>query len=144
MRGSRWAGRRPVRAAAKVFEGFADIPSVEPDVSKLATLDRDQLRDITMNDEELMRDVLKALWDDTAENVCRLEDAVKLRDGERCARLAHYSKGACANLGANRAAAVFRAIEVQARHSQFDRCTESLSGLAMALEELRTEIAAVV
>ncbi len=117
---------------------------MEPDVSPLATLDRDQLRDITMNDEELMREALNALWDDTTENVCKLEQAVKVRDGERCVRLAHYSKGACANLGANRAAAVFRAIETQARQSEFERCTESLSALAIALEELKTEIAAGV
>jgi HPt (histidine-containing phosphotransfer) domain-containing protein len=114
---------------------------VEPDANPLATLDREQLRDITMNDEELMREALNALWDDTTANVPRLEEAVKQHDSDRCVRLAHYSKGACANLGANRAAAVFRNIEMEARQSHFHECGESLCALARALEELKAEIA---
>lgn len=114
---------------------------MEPDANPLPTLDREQLRDITMNDEELMREALHALWDDTAANVPKLEEAVHSRDSDQCVRLAHYSKGACANLGANRAAAVFRNIEMEARQSHFDQCADSLSALAKVLEDLKDEIA---
>ena len=105
-------------------------------------LDRAHLRDIAMDDEDLMREVLSALWDDTSANVPRLEAAVRNRDREQCIRLAHYSKGACANVGASAAAALFRNIEGDARHEEFDRCAESLAALSTALEELRVEIAA--
>lgn len=95
-----------------------------------------------MDDEELMREVLSALWDDTSANVPRLAAAVRNRDREQCIRLAHYSKGACANVGANAAAALFRDIEGDAREEEFGRCAESLAALATALEDLRVEIAA--
>jgi HPt (histidine-containing phosphotransfer) domain-containing protein len=105
-------------------------------------LDREQLSDITMDDEDLMREVLGMLWEDTVSHIEKLEAAIRNREGEQCARLAHYSKGACANLGANAAAAVFRRIEIDARAAQFGRCVESLTALGMAMEELKLEIAA--
>ena len=105
-------------------------------------LDREQLSDITMGDEDLMREVLGALWDDTVLHIVKLETAIRNREGEQCVRLAHYSKGACANLGANAAAEVFRRMEMDARAGQFGRCVESLTALGAAVEELRVEIAA--
>jgi HPt (histidine-containing phosphotransfer) domain-containing protein len=108
----------------------------------IPALDRTQLRDITMDDEDLMREVLSALWDDTLLHVAKLETAVRNHDREQCVRLAHYSKGACANVGASAAAAVFRRIEVDAREDEFDRCAQSLVALGAALEQLKMEIAA--
>jgi HPt (histidine-containing phosphotransfer) domain-containing protein len=105
-------------------------------------LDREQLRDITMDDQELMRELLSALWEDTSMNVPKLEAAVRNQDKEQCVRLAHYSKGACANVGASAAAAVFRQIETEAKHDDFDQCTKSLQALGMALSRLKAEIAA--
>jgi HPt (histidine-containing phosphotransfer) domain-containing protein len=105
-------------------------------------LDREQLRDITMDDEELMREVLDALWDDTSAHVAKLEAAIRNRDREQCARLAHYSKGACANVGANAAAEVFRRIELEAREAEFGKCTASLVVLGEAMDQLKAEIAA--
>ena len=106
-------------------------------------LDREQLRDITMGDEELMREVLAALWDDTAAQIVKLNAAVRAGDAEQCMRLAHYSKGACANLGANAAAATFLQIESGARARQLEKCAESLAALASVLQELRGEMRAV-
>jgi HPt (histidine-containing phosphotransfer) domain-containing protein len=105
-------------------------------------LDREQLRDVTMDDEDLMREVLSVLWEDTTAQVPKLEAAVRNRDGELCVRLAHYSKGACANVGASAAARVFRRIEQDARAAEFGRCEESLAALGAALVELQGEIAA--
>ncbi len=93
-----------------------------------------------MDDEELMREVLDALWDDTSAQISKLEAAVRTGDGDQCARLAHYSKGACANVGASAAAAVFRRIEVDAREAQFAKCAESLAALGEAMENLKMEI----
>ncbi len=96
-------------------------------------LDREQLREVTMDDEDLMREVLSVLWDDTSAHVPKLEAAVRNRDLEQCVRLAHYSKGACANVGASAAAKVFRRIEHDARAAEFGRCEESLAALAEVL-----------
>lgn len=95
-----------------------------------------------MDDEQLMREVLAALWEDTSANVPKLEAAVRKRDREQTVRLAHYSKGACANVGATAAADLFRSIESEARHDEFGRCAESLAALGAVLEDLRAEIAA--
>jgi HPt (histidine-containing phosphotransfer) domain-containing protein len=111
-------------------------------IEAIPTLDREQLRDVTMDDEDLMREVLSVLWDDTSAQVPKLEAAVRNRDQEQCVRLAHYSKGACANVGASAAARVFRRIEQDARAAEFSRCEESLAALGAALAELQTEIAA--
>lgn len=104
-------------------------------------LDRRQLRDVTMNDDELMRDILATLIDDTSRQMRLLNDAVREENPQKCMRLAHSSKGACANVGANRAAEILRRIEVKAATSQFTECEESLRQLALEVDLLRVEIA---
>jgi len=103
-------------------------------------LDREQLRDITLDDEELMREVVSALIDDTSQQLALLESAIRDQDPERCKRVAHYCKGACANVGANAAAAVLRQLEREALSNDFAQCAESLASLGNELERLKQEV----
>jgi HPt (histidine-containing phosphotransfer) domain-containing protein len=102
-------------------------------------LDRQQLSDITLEDQELMREVLAALIADTSQQVALLANAIRDQDSERCKRLAHYCRGACANVGANSAAAVLRQMEMAALARNFDGCSKSLAALAEELELLKAE-----
>lgn len=106
-------------------------------------LDRAQLRDVTLDDEELMREILKALIDETTRQMPLLESAVRAEDSEKCMRLAHYCKGACANVGANAAAAVLKRIEREAEGREFPECRASLANLAAEIERLRYEAVAL-
>ena len=58
-------------------------------------------------------------------------------------RLAHYCKGACANVGANAVAAVLQRLEQQAARQSFIDCAASLENLTRELERLRVETVAV-
>jgi histidine phosphotransfer protein HptB len=100
-------------------------------------LDREQLRSVTLDDEELMREIVAALIDDTAEKLPSLEAALGAADTDRVARLAHSSKGACGNVGAATAAALFQDIERRAMHGDLSTCSASLRALATELERLR-------
>lgn len=106
-------------------------------------LDRQQLRDITLEDEELMRELIAALIEDTSRQVVLLDSAIRDQDTDRCKRLAHYCKGACANVGANAAAAVLRQIEYQALAGNFQDCARSLAALASEIERLKAEAGAL-
>ncbi len=92
-----------------------------------------------MDDDELVGQILTALIDDTARQIPLLEMAIRERDAPRCARLAHYSKGACANVGANAAAAVLEAMERQAASGSVEACSEQLARLANEVERLRQQ-----
>lgn len=102
-------------------------------------LDREQLRDITLEDEELMREVLYALIEDTSQQLAQLDSAIRAQDPERCKRLAHYCKGACANVGANAAAEVLGRMEQEALSRDFPQCAQSLTALEAELERLKAE-----
>ena len=102
-------------------------------------LDLRQLRDITLDDDELMREVLTALLDDTSRQVALMDHAIRDRDPQKTMRLAHYCKGACANVGANAVAAVLRRMEQEAASHCFAECAVSLSNLTLELERLRSE-----
>jgi HPt (histidine-containing phosphotransfer) domain-containing protein len=106
-------------------------------------LDLEQLRSITLGDAEMMREILSALIEDTARQIEPLESAIQSGDGALCARLAHYSKGACASAGANSAASLLKTIERRALAGQFDVCAASLAALGTELERLRYEAAAI-
>ena len=105
-------------------------------------LDRAQLRDVTLDDEDLMREILTALIDDTSRQMPFLESAIRAEDSQKCMRLAHYSKGACANVGANAAAAVLKRLEREAAGHEFPECRVSLVNLAAEIERLRCEASA--
>ena len=102
-------------------------------------LDRQQLRDITLDDNELMREVLTALLDDTSKQLALLDRAIRDHDPQKTMRLAHYCKGACANIGANAVAAVLKRLEQQAARNSFEDCAASLCSLSLELERLRVE-----
>lgn len=106
-------------------------------IDTTAVLDREQLRDITLDDEELMREILTALIDDTSRQLLLLDSAIREKDAQKCMRLAHYSKGACANVGANAAAALLKHIESEASKGQFPECGTSLAALMHELDRLR-------
>src|SRR3981189_3319622 len=100
-------------------------------------LDRQQLRDITLDDEDLMREVLTTLIEDTSKQILLLDSAIREQNPETCKRLAHYSKGACASVGANAAAAVLLQMEHDAGAHAFDRCATSLAALGNELTRLK-------
>jgi HPt (histidine-containing phosphotransfer) domain-containing protein len=105
----------------------------------LIVLDREQLREITLEDEDLMRELLAALIEDTDRQIPLLDRAVRSLDGRQCAELAHYCKGACANVGAKAAAAVLAQLERQAVAGRMDECGRQLAVLAQEVDRLRGE-----
>ena len=102
-------------------------------------LDRAQLSQITMEDEDLMRDLLAALIQDTEHQIPRLDSAIRNTDGQECAQLAHYCKGACANVGANAAASVLAKLERSAKDGAMAECSRQLAALAIEVDRLRAE-----
>ena len=102
-------------------------------------LDRAQLRSVTLDDPDLMREILDTLLDETARQLAALEAAIRAADGPRLGRLAHYSKGACANVGAVGAATLLQNIERKAAARDFAACGASLTVLAEEIQKLRHE-----
>jgi HPt (histidine-containing phosphotransfer) domain-containing protein len=106
-------------------------------------LDRDQLRDVTLNDMSLMREILAVLIDDTSRQMKLIDSAIHDQDVTRCIRLAHYSKGACANVGATSAAAILKDIESKAAKRAFQDCERALGRLAHEVDLLRSAAVAL-
>jgi HPt (histidine-containing phosphotransfer) domain-containing protein len=106
-------------------------------------LDLEQLRSVTLDDAELMREIVAALIDDTARQLSALGEAIRSGDGVRIARLAHYCKGACANVGAQASAHLLRSLERTAASGDFPACGAQLAALSGELDRLRVEAAAL-
>ena len=102
-------------------------------------LDRAQLREVTLEDEDLMRDLLAALIADTELQLPLLDRAIRRSDLKQCASLAHYCKGACANIGAKAAATVLADLERSAKSGATEECGRQLAVLAIEVDRLRAE-----
>ncbi|MBI3473160.1 MAG: Hpt domain-containing protein [Candidatus Solibacter usitatus] len=102
-------------------------------------LDMAQLRNITMEDQDLMREIVGALVDDAARQIEALREAVERGSAPDCARLAHSARGACGNVGAASMAAIFTDVEYQAKNGDLSRCELQLHSLAVELDKLRTQ-----
>ncbi|HUA59337.1 MAG TPA: Hpt domain-containing protein [Verrucomicrobiae bacterium] len=107
------------------------------------TLDKEQLREVAMDDRELMRELVAAVAEDTARQVELLKIAVEDGNAEQCKRLAHYSKGACSNVGAASATELLKTIERTAALRDFAECGIALARLTREVGLLRAEAAAM-
>ena len=111
--------------------------------TEMPVLDIEQLRDVCMEDQELMRDLATALIDDAAQQIPALQAAVEQADATRCARLAHYVKGACSNVGAASMAALLKNIELNATAGDFNACRASLASLSTELQKFSSQAASL-
>jgi HPt (histidine-containing phosphotransfer) domain-containing protein len=68
-----------------------------------------------------------------------LNRAIQQEDSNECVRLAHYSKGACANVGARSSAALLQQIERRATQKDFVECGASLRSLAAEIDKLKAQ-----
>jgi HPt (histidine-containing phosphotransfer) domain-containing protein len=69
-----------------------------------------------------------------------MDIAIREHDPKQAMRLAHSCKGACANVGANAAAAALKRLEQQAAHEAYEECAATLCALAFELDRLRREV----
>lgn len=106
-------------------------------------LDLSQLRNVTLNDEALMREVVCALVSDASHQIAELNSAVERRDASTCVRVAHSAHGACGNVGAASLAALFHSVEQHALSGDLSRCQSSMESLQRELEKLRSEAGAI-
>lgn len=104
-------------------------------------LDMNQLRNITLEDEDLMKEIVQALVDDASTQIRLLSDAFQRADAIECARLAHSARGACGNVGAVSLATIFSSVERQAKAGNLSRCAPEIQRLPQELELLRTQVA---
>ncbi len=94
-----------------------------------------------MGDEGLAQEVLTALLDDAALQLPLLAAAIARHDLELTRRLAHYSKGACASVGANASATALERLESLAARGDVASCLASLRSFEESIENLRRETA---
>jgi HPt (histidine-containing phosphotransfer) domain-containing protein len=106
-------------------------------------LDLEQFRNFTLDDRQLMREILWALIDDTTRQAGLLEGSIRDRDGQRIVRLTRTAARACSNVGAIAAAAALNTIGHSAGLSQFDVCRSSLEVLRREIGRLRDEASAL-
>lgn len=105
----------------------------------MPVLDISQLRNVTLNDEALMREVVRALVSAASHQIEELNNALDRADAAGCAKLAHSAHGACGNVGAASLAALFCSIERHALRGDLGECRTSVAGLEVELEKLRSE-----
>jgi HPt (histidine-containing phosphotransfer) domain-containing protein len=108
-------------------------------ISELLVLDVSQLRNVTLNDEALMREVVAALVSEVSQQIDGLSRAVQRGDAKACITVAHNAYGACGNVGAASMAAVFYSIERQAAEGNLEQCQSHVETLNAELEKLRRE-----
>lgn len=96
-----------------------------------------------MEDVGLMRELAGTLVDDASSQIPALMDAVEHADSTRCARLAHYVKGACANVGAVALAALMKSVERSAIAGDFAACRAALGNLNTELQKFSAKTASL-
>jgi HPt (histidine-containing phosphotransfer) domain-containing protein len=102
-------------------------------------LDREELRNMTLGDPQLMTEILWALIDDATRHAGAIDAAARDHDTARTSRIARYAARACANVGAASAAEAFLHVERHAGRRDFGACRAALTQVRAAIERLREE-----
>jgi HPt (histidine-containing phosphotransfer) domain-containing protein len=100
-------------------------------------LNLEELRNLTMNDRQLMSEILHALIEDASRHAGLLETAVRESDAVRSVRIARQASRVCGNVGAVAAADTFRQIERHAGQREFESCRSVLAAARGEIERLR-------
>src|ERR1700751_3003420 len=96
-----------------------------------------------MDDDDLMREILESLISDTSRQLLALERALGEANAKETVRLAHYSKGACASVGATSTADLLQEIEKKAAAGDLVSCGASLQSLQQEFRRLQAEAASL-
>jgi hypothetical protein len=102
-------------------------------------LDVEELRNLTMNDRALMREILDALIVDAGRHATLLETAMRECDLAPVSRFARSASRACANVGANAAAEAFREVERYAARRPSHGWRPLLDDVRVQIGRLREE-----
>src|SRR5260370_33153381 len=106
-------------------------------------LDRARLLNGALGDETLLRELVGALVSGASQQIGELRSAAERADSKECLRLARSLVGACGNVGAASMASLLASLERYVVAGDFRQCRSSLEYLAIELEKLRREAAAL-
>jgi len=93
----------------------------------------------TLDNRELMREILWALIEDATRQAGLVECSIRDGDGQRSVKQTRNAARACSNVRANAAAAALSTINHSAASGQFEACRVSLEGLRREIERLKEE-----
>jgi HPt (histidine-containing phosphotransfer) domain-containing protein len=99
---------------------------------------------MTLDDRQLMSEIVWALVDDASRHAAEIEAAAHDLDAVRATRVARYAARSCTNVGAQAAAEAFRALERHAAVRDFTACRAALSRARNAIERLREEASQII
>jgi HPt (histidine-containing phosphotransfer) domain-containing protein len=89
-------------------------------------IDWERLGQISDDDEEFQLELLNMLATDITDQLVALKSAINQQNSTELQQLAHYLKGAIANVGVNSMTSIARQLEDDGRNQQFDAAQTSL------------------
>lgn len=101
------------------------------------TLDLEDLRQLTSDNQELMNEILLALIEDSEQQATALDAALKEGSASKVAQVARQAARTCMNVGANSVAEAFRAVERSAGLSDLSCCAVALDTVRAQVKSLR-------
>jgi two-component system, sensor histidine kinase and response regulator len=139
---------RPASLASELMRVVADAmpkemkPASVPkesaarrNVEPAGPLDRRALLDRVEGDMQLLDDIVALFKEDSVRQLAAIQEAVEKKEPESLRRAAHTLKGACANLGASKAAATALELERAAAVGDLSRAHESLQVLEAQVQQ---------
>ncbi|MEM8810174.1 MAG: Hpt domain-containing protein [Cyanobacteria bacterium P01_G01_bin.38] len=104
------------------------------------TFDWNQLAQLAGGDPEFEQELLGLFVTDVEDSLLRLVAAVTALDTVTVEHLAHYIKGASANVGANALAEAAEQLEQQARQSNLAQAEPAVEALKVRAQEVKHAI----
>jgi HPt (histidine-containing phosphotransfer) domain-containing protein len=95
----------------------------------------ERLHQISDADTEFELELLQMLAVDMDEQLVALQQAIEQQDADQLKHLAHYIKGAAANVGVNSISSLAQQMEETALHQQFTNAAQLLRALTQHQQE---------
>jgi len=109
-------------------------------VSALPSFDKGKAMEMAGGDEEFLKELVQLFLADYPEKLSQIQQALQQRDANTLYQVAHSLKGACANLGLERARALSFEIEKRGREEKLEGVKEIYEDLRKELEDLKGQL----
>lgn len=105
----------------------------------MASINLQRLRDVAMEDNDFMIELVDLFLDDMPEQLDWLRKAVEQADTDSTAKAAHRIKGAAGNVGADRLSQICGELEQSSRAAEAAPSQEVLTEIELEWERVRVD-----
>ena len=141
----RWLPKKEIISMDSTTSNTDELPPEANNASVLNQVLLDQIRSLDpLGGDEIIRKIMRAFLDSSEGYMQGIKDAIASEDAESIRRLAHTLKSSTANIGAEKASALFKQLEIYGRAGEITQAKALHQDILQHYQQVISEVSAML